>query len=255
MIFPDNLDESRPDDIRFLAPTLAQDQNVCPDQRFVDQPVPVVCSGTLVDDDLVLSAAHCVRDLARCQALRFVFGFYLSAKNQLARVTRDDVFRCRRLVTAHREVSPATILDYAVVQLDRPATPRFRPAPVKRAVEPVSPGEPLTLLGFPGGLPAKISPGGFALDRREGVLDFFTASVDGFEGNSGAGIFDRQGRLVGIDSRGGDPHRLRGGCHVVRMLPPDGSEGSEVSTYVFRALQALCATGWRSRRLCPEKGR
>jgi hypothetical protein len=116
-------------------------------------------------------------------------------------------------------------------------------------------GAALTIIGFGSGIPAKIDTGGRVVSPRERLLDFFNATTDSFGGNSGSGVFDGSGgELVGILVRGDEDYVEQGGCFVVNELPDTGETGGEAVTYVRRALDALCGSGWPSARLCGAAG-
>ncbi|GAB4196344.1 MAG: hypothetical protein OHK0013_03450 [Sandaracinaceae bacterium] len=242
------VDTSDPSDVRLLSSPLAETHRLCAGQRFADQPTAANCSGTLIDDDLVLTAGHCLADQAACEATRFVFDYFYEGPGTLATIARSDVYGCRRLVVRALDGGSR---DYAVVQLDRPATADGRvPVAVRTTSGPVSAGAGLAILGFGSGLPAKIDTGGRVLDPRARTLDYFTATTDSFGGNSGSGVFDlASGELVGALVRGDDDYVDAGGCFVVNVLPESGETGGESVAYVRHALDALCAT-WPSTRLC-----
>lgn len=242
------LDDSDPANVRPLAAPLAETQRLCPGQRFAEQPTAAFCSGTLIDDDLVLTAGHCLEDEAACQSTRFVFDYFYEGPGTLATIGREDVYGCRRLVV--RALDEGSV-DYAVVQLDRPATAEGRSvAPVRLEDGPVVAGSSLAILGFGSGLPLKIDTGGRVIDPRARTLDFFVATTDSFGGNSGSGVFDLEsGALVGALVRGDEDYVEASGCFVVNVLPESGEAGGEHVAYVRRALDALCAS-WPSARLC-----
>jgi V8-like Glu-specific endopeptidase len=251
---PDALDTSDPSNVTLRAYTLGEAYMLCGGERFAGDPTAASCSGTLVDDDLVITAGHCIDSQADCEGWRFVFDYHYAADGVLETIERTDVYGCRRLVA--RELTMDGSRDYAVVQLDRPATDDGRvPADVKLDDSPVTEGMPLVIIGFGSGIPAKIDAGGQVIEARERLLDYFEASTDSFGGNSGSGVFDFDRRMIGILVRGDADYVANGSCNVVNVLPMSGGPGGgEDVTYVRRALDALCAEGWPSARLCGGSG-
>ena len=47
--------------------SLGELHGLCPDELFVDQPAAAVCSGVLIDDELVLTAGHCIDSRMPCE--------------------------------------------------------------------------------------------------------------------------------------------------------------------------------------------
>ncbi len=251
MIDDGSVDDSNPRDVRIQGASLGRSYGLCSDERFYDQPTAASCSATLIDDDLVLTAGHCVTSLRSCQRNRWVFRYYLESEDEIATITSDDVFDCEELLVQEQTSGRNGSLDYAIFRLDRPATPRFTPAPVFPTREPVQDGDPLIMIGFGSGLPAKIDAGGVVLDARVEQGDYFQASVDAFGGNSGSGVFDAAGRVVGILVAGDTDYEWRGGCGSTVVYPEQGSSfGGEIVTYAWQAVEELCASGYPSSRLC-----
>ena len=238
---------------------LEQAFDVCADERFATQPTAADCSGVLIDDDLVLTAGHCFASDQACADSAVVFDYFYASPDVLEPIGWGDVHGCRRIV--HRSFSPAASgkrIDYAVVQLDR------RPAgrtPVPMRTTPLLTGEPLATVGSASGLPAKIDSGSRLLNPRALELDYFLLDSDTFAGSSGSGVFDAEAKLVGVLVRGGADYERRPGeaCNVPKVvrLPSDiaavrVSVGEE-ATYVARAVDGLCASGWPSARLCGKQ--
>ena len=245
MIPTSDIDASDPDDVQLPPETLA-DIGICPDERFADQPVAGFCSGTLIGPDLLLTAGHCI-DSSDCGSFSFVFDYTMTDAATLQTITVDDVYACSDVL-----VNLVDDADYAVVRLDREVVGRT-PAVVNAAPVALPDDQPLVINGFPTGLPLKIDDGANVRDARAGTLDFFVANLDTFGGNSGSGVFDDTSKqLVGILVRGEvdyvfDP---QAGCDRVNVCPNDGCSGED-STYAFRALEALCASGEAAPGLCP----
>ncbi|MFT4702938.1 MAG: hypothetical protein ACI81R_000626 [Bradymonadia bacterium] len=242
------LDRSNPDSYTPAVDTLQERRDLCDDELFLTHPAMANCSGTLVDDDLVITAGHCVDDLEDCQGNLFVFDFYYEGEGDLQTIGPEDVYECERLVTRRLEGN----IDYAVVQLDRPVTGRA-PANVKRETEALTTGDSIVVIGFGSGIPAKFDDGGFVLDPRADVLDHFEGSPDTFGGNSGSGVFDENRQMVGILVRGASDYVTDGDCTRVSVLPQDGAGSAEDMVYVSNALQALCETDVSS-VLCDGRG-
>ena len=94
LVRPSDLDESDPNDIVPRGRTLQDNRDLCDDERFLDHPTMANCSGTLIDDDLVLTAGHCVDDERDCENYRFVFDYFYAAEGELQQMTAEDVYGC-----------------------------------------------------------------------------------------------------------------------------------------------------------------
>ncbi|MBC7172078.1 MAG: trypsin-like peptidase domain-containing protein, partial [Polyangiaceae bacterium] len=110
---------------------------------------------------------------------------------------------------------------------------------------------PLTVIGFPSGLPAKIEDSGEVVNPRSAARDYFTATTDTFAGNSGSGVFDENGTLVGILVRGARDYISTGTCIATNVVEigKDFDQGEEV-TYAARAIEALCRVADGASELC-----
>lgn len=235
-----DLDISDPNDIQPISPTLEEDQELCSDQRFLHQPVAAVCSGTLIDDDKVLTAGHCMLSQWRCDSTRIIFNYAMDSENKASNISSKDMFYCKKILT--RKVS--RWVDFAIIQLDRPATPRFKPALFKRLAEPMVEKSEVLVIGFPSGLPMKIADNGKVRDARANDLDAFISTTDTFGGNSGSGVYDRRtGELVGILIGGEEDYEYydEDECYRVLTCKEEQCRGED-STYLFRALDSLCST-------------
>ena len=261
----ENLDETDPTNISVVADTVGRSLGLCRSERFWDDPVAASCSGTLIADDLVLTAAHCLGSgmgahsmlgaAQSCKAKRFVFGYYKDGPGDMHPISSDDVFSCAEPVIVRKQGtmvgSNRVDLDFAVVRLDRSATPRF--APVKLRPDPAQlPGSSLTVFGFPSGMPLKIAGNGRVISvRSEG--DFFSATVDTFAGNSGSGIFDSKSlEQVGVLLGGEPDYERNGSCSIVARCSDTGCDGkrSERVHQLGVALDMYCAQKEARNELC-----
>ncbi|MBZ4395981.1 serine protease [Myxococcus sp. AS-1-15] len=250
LMSPDMLDTSNPDDVGFYAYTLGEYENLCNNQRFWNDPAAAWCSGTLIDDDLVLTAGHCVENAADCADTRFVFNYYNTGADTLQKVTTADIFSCKAIVTRRLDSgSGSTNLDYAIIRLDRSAAPRFTPAPVRSGNTALTAGEGVAVIGSGSGIPFKIDSGGKVRTARASTLDYFVATTDTFAGNSGSGVYETANHtLAGILVRGDEDYVRSGSCYVVNNCPETGCGGEEI-TYVQPAITAFCKVA-TSQRLC-----
>lgn len=219
--------------------SLGYQQSLCSDERFVTQPTPGFCSATLIDENLVLTAGHCI-DQSRCGTTKFVFNFYYDSPGQLAAMDSNDVYGCSEVVVRKLGYVGAKNLDYAIVRLDRAVLGRT-PAQVEKNVSGVASGEGVVVIGFPSGLPAKIENGGTVQSTRSQTKDYFKATTDTFGGNSGSGVYNAAGVLVGILVRGANDYAYdaSAGCYRAEQYGAT-APASEDSTYAFNALTELC---------------
>jgi hypothetical protein len=236
--------------LRIKAPTWGDDGMLCPGQRFAEQPAAAICTGTLVANDLVLTAGHCL-DALPCSGLVVVRGFYYDAPGELHTLTVADVASCREVVAKHVDLpTSGAQLDYAWFRLDRPFATTQTPL-LAMGAESIATGSLVLSANHGGGLPLKLQENGRVADARETTLDYFIVNLDAFHGASGAPVFDRDNRVVGLLARGGtDLLRTDEGCFVVFTELEESAH--EQATYAFRAVSGLCEhSGASEHSLCP----
>ncbi|NOJ77583.1 serine protease [Myxococcus xanthus] len=251
MVDPFEIDDSDPNNVVFTSLTLGEYGNLCPGQRFIDDPSPGFCSGTLIDDDLLLTAGHCVESAADCRDFKWAFNFYRPDANSVQTMTTQDIFSCKEIVVRRDNTSGGRTLDYAIIRLDRPAAPRFTPAPIRPGNAAMTTGANVAVIGSGSGIPLKIDSGGIVRNGRASPLDYFTATTDTFGGNSGSAVYDMSSHTIaGILVRGEADYVVQGSCYVVNECSQNGTDcdGEEI-TYVRPAIEAFCAAN-TSVRLC-----
>jgi hypothetical protein len=217
--------------------------DLCPDQRFADQPVAARCSGVLIDDDLVATAGHCLGadQAASCAELRLIFGFWYAANGVQIEIANEDVFTCRRVI-----VRVTGDEDYAIVQLDRrPSGPRH---PVTLGVR-THEGARLAVASHGAGLPLKLEAAAEVLEApAKGA--YFDAATDTFVGSSGGPLFDEAMQLVGLVQGGARDWESEPGCLRAAL-----TEEGERHQHALPIKQALCDLGWPSATLCGTSAR
>jgi len=219
--------------------------NLCPGETFREQPIGAFCSGTLVGEDIVMTAGHCITDEAKCADTKFVFGYNIDSAGGAARTTvpAKDVYGCKKIIKRDLDKQYPGIIglalniikavlnkagpDYALVQLDRKVADRA-PLPVNRNKD-LKEGAPVFVIGHPVGLPVKIA--GDAKVRDNGHRAWFTTDLDTFGGNSGSAVFNARTNLIeGILVRGGtDFVPGPSGCATQLRSGQDDGKGEAVT--------------------------
>ena len=245
------------------APPLGQEVNLCEGERFREQPSWSFCSGTLIDWDLLLTAGHCLGDdllqaQQRCERLHVAFNYHVASGDSVQGLSPADVYSCRRVVV-HQSVqsqgnSPdagnaaaASTADFAVIQLDRDATPEHAPVTVGDRVPAA--GDALTIAGYGAGLPMKVE----LAAQVTGLADSerFIAATDTFAGSSGSGLYDADLSLIGFHVSGDTDWVLDDGCSRANVVTVSQEQDQRAST----ALRALCDSGWPTSALCGSADR
>jgi MYXO-CTERM domain-containing protein len=240
-----------PNNVLFDAITLGQYLGLCADESYTDQPNMGFCSGSLIDDDLVLTAGHCMRNNNDCADTRFVFNVYYEAPGALHNVQlARDVFACDEILTTVE----AGDLDFAIVRLDRSAVAQGK-QPVTLVSGPTVVDQDIVLVGYPTGIPLKFDAGGHVLNPGFGPAPVaFRGTPDAFGGNSGSPVFTSNYEQVGILVAGQTDYAYDNNamCTRVNVLGADQGPG-EVMTYAQRAIETLCDDlAYPSQRLCPQ---
>jgi hypothetical protein len=200
-----------------------------PVEAFYWQANPGFCSGFRIGKQRIVTAGHCIQSQERCNATRFVFGFYVTARrpHPEKRIPVENVYRCMNIVGGVEVDSGA---DWRVVEVDREI--KFGTSVTLRKQGTPKRGDGVTVIGYPLGLPVKIA--GNANVRSIGS-GFFVADLDTYEGNSGSAVFNTeklsQGELFveGVLVRGENDFSLTDPCYASKWCPVDGCRGEDVT--------------------------
>ena len=236
-----------------LTVTFEKGVGLCPGETFGQQPIGAFCSGTLVGEDLVLTAGHCITDEESCAKARMVFGFNdKNLNNGMALndtvtaypVDPKEIYSCSKIVKRHlgkQHTSTVGMIwdyimfkhdkvapDYALIKLDRKVTGRS-PLPVERNTK-LNEGDKIFVIGHPVGLPVKVAGG--ATIRNNKPKHFYLTDLDTFGGNSGSAVFSQKsGKIVGILVRGSTDFvdDAGKGCKIQNRVPQDYGKGEAVN--------------------------
>ena len=206
------------------AQTQEYEYDLCGTEKFAHQPILAECTGFLVAIDVIMTAGHCVTNMNDCNSFNWVFGYEMNAsEGNPTELDRNNVYQCKSIIS--RSLNNG--IDYAIIKLDR-ATDR---EPLKLAAPstqaPV--GTSLFMMGYPSGLPLKITDSAQVLKWEKHLL---ITNLDAFHVNSGSPVFDAKTNLVvGILVAGADDYKeTTRGCMVVNTL--DMKKGQEAVTSV-----------------------
>lgn len=147
------------------------------------------CSGSLIGTNLFLTAGHCVDSGTAGEFVSFNFE---RARNSTALLTQTHV---RISAVLEDELGG---LDYAILRLEGTPGNTF-------GVSAVAAGDPavgaaLTIIGHPAGQPKQIEAGSLA-SISGNFLRY--SNIDTLGGNSGSGILNSAGQIVGVHTLGG----------------------------------------------------
>eukprot|EP00299_Pterocystis_sp_00344_P010311 c4576_g1_i1.p1 GENE.c4576_g1_i1~~c4576_g1_i1.p1 ORF type:complete len:460 (-),score=75.98 c4576_g1_i1:22-1401(-) len=198
---------------------LGTSQNLCEDQLFREQPVLAYCSGTLVGQDRILTAGHCIPDQHSCDHTYFVFNYHYTSSDVFPPISfAHDVYECNRFFTEYSN-NDGYQKDWSLVQLDRVVHSSHTPVSLSTLSHPIESSRYLMMIGYPGGIPAKVT----SVTTTASAMWGFYGVADAFGGNSGSGVFDSDLKLVGVMVRGNTDYLLREGkqCRIVNVLDSD----------------------------------
>ena len=207
--------------------TRLQDEGVCANAKFANQITAASCSGFLVGEDLLVTAGHCIEDLADCSRYQWVFNYSIdSARKKEFLVNKDDVYACTEII--ERALDSNTMDDFALVRLERKVVGR---TPLKfRTSRKIANNAQLVVIGHPSGLPTKIADRATIRDNTNN--SFFQSNLDTFGGNSGSAVFDaRNGLVEGILVRGERDYvpDSSKNCSIPKVCKDNACRGEDVT--------------------------
>ncbi len=212
-----------------LAPTHAQamvykNKPLCESEPFRSQHVFAQCTAFLVEDDVIVTAGHCINTGSRCESSMFVFNQALYDVNgRITVIDKNNLYSCSEVIA--RRYDPSQHVDIAIVKLDR-AVVNSTPLDIYKN-EQLLPDTDLTIVGHPSGLPLKIASNG-AIMPNSGD-SFFRATLDAFAGNSGSPVFNTEtGVVAGMHISGEIDYVKTGDCWVSKKCSNEECAGEVV---------------------------
>ncbi len=211
--------------------------NLCPGEKFREQPIGAYCSGSLVGEDIVMTAGHCIKNADDCANARIVFGYSIRKEGGEAVTTMpaSEVFGCSKIIKRFLGGEPGSVNpagqalgpDFALIQLDRKVS-GHTPLAINRGTS-LKAGDAITVIGHPVGLPLKVAGGATVRDFSK--VGYFVADLDTFGGNSGSPVFNNSTKKIeGILVRGDqDFADSPAGCTTMATYDQTGGRGEDVT--------------------------
>jgi len=213
---------------RLKTESYGETNELCPEERYYDQPSIPFCSGSLISDDVILTAGHCMSDANSCEDSLFVFDFTdFSDSRHAVHLPAAQIYGCKEIIAFGNSTKKP---DFALVRLDRKVYDRD-PLEIAspREESELESGSGVFAIGHPQGLPTKFSLGGKV---RRVYHRVFTASLDVFFNNSGSPVLDEANhKVVGILVAGEDDFEKapKRNCNVTKRCSESGCRGESIT--------------------------
>ena len=191
-------------------------RNLCENEKFYNQPIAPFCSGFLVANNMIATAAHCVENPEDLKSIKFVFAFRMKNENEGPSVIdNSDIYEGESIV---KRVFDNNGPDWAIIKLKRNVVGDHKPVILRRSGK-ISDNESVYVIGHPVGLPTKFADG--ANVRNNNNTSFFVCNLDTYGGNSGSPVFNSSTHeLEGILVRGETDFIVtENGCRKSNVCP------------------------------------
>ena len=206
-------------------------KNVCQGQKFLDQPVISLGTSFLISDRHMLMAGHSVNGVDFCRTFEFVFDYNL---DRLEYTKTGELFFRDEQVYGCEEIFLNKKDDFAIVRLDRKVIDR-KPLKIQGESNLVQ-RDSFTMLGYPLGLPLKVTSGGKIVKESSGRMNM---TISAFSGNSASPVFSTaSGHLVGLLQAGQEDFELnQNGCYEYKICNKDLGNCQEMEIMAEQVLK------------------
>ncbi len=171
------------------------------------------CTGTLISEDLFLTASHCIDT-----TILEEFAVFNYQKNRgTTDLAKQEHFKI--LAVVEKALGG---LDYAIIQID--GKPGLKYGFQKINIAAVEDGNLLTIVQHPSGKPKMVDVG-HKNGLRNGVYMTY-GDLDTEPGSSGSGVLDQNGFVVGVHTNGG-------------CTPTDGANAAVLMTEIAKASKTI----------------
>ncbi len=154
---------------------------LCSSEPFINQPNPAIGSAFLVANDIMATSGQCTQ-LLNLEDIAFVFGFVMEdASTPVTTIESSKVYYADEIIASQTGVP-----NWALIKLDRPVT-GYVPLTIRRDGK-VSDVQQLYTVGYPLGLPKKLTDGGVVKDNT--ASSFFKTNLDSYTRSSGSPVFN-----------------------------------------------------------------
>jgi len=183
--------------------TLSSGFNFCDDANFSAEYQLANCSATLISEDLILTAAHCLDKNPNdsFHPSKYIIAFDYKKENPLniEFLPKENVYEIENEMPIY-VFDWDTMLDIAVLKLKRKVKDR---EPIKLNLNHhYAISTPLFVLGYPLGVSQKLTDDG-VINSSGTQPNSFRHHLDTFSVNSGSGIFDANSlEVIGVHVRG-----------------------------------------------------
>jgi V8-like Glu-specific endopeptidase len=156
----------------------------CDNERFYNEPVASFCSGFAVSKNTFVSAGHCL-NASSIKDVVFIYGFCM--KDSLTAnliINEKDVFTPTEIIKW--EYDKTTKNDFCLVKVNK-QIPDDKITSIRKTGK-VSDNQEVYVIGYPSGLPVKVTP--FGRVQNNTISNYFITNLDTYGGNSGSAVFN-----------------------------------------------------------------